>query len=307
MMPLPIPPPGPHGGDGPRLAAWLGRPIESILDLSMSINPCPPDVGALVAEHRSSIRHYPDGAAATAILAAAIGVDEERVVLTNGGAEAIALVAQVESTGDVIEPEFSLYRRHLRTLTAGAPRWRSNPGNPTGRLAPADARAAVWDEAFYPLSTGAWTRGDDDAWRLGSLTKLWACPGLRIGYVVAPDVRRASTIRDLQPRWSVGALALAAVEQLVPATDLESSANRISVLRASLAAALRRRSLIVDETDAPWVLVRDADLRGPLAARGVLVRDCGSFGLPGTVRVAVPDDDGRRWLLDAIDEVLDQR
>ena len=36
--------------------------------------------------------------------------------------------------------------------------------------------------------------------------------------------------------------------------------------------------------------------RGALARAGVLVRDCASFGLPGTARVAVPDEDGRARL-----------
>jgi histidinol-phosphate/aromatic aminotransferase/cobyric acid decarboxylase-like protein len=45
--------------------------------------------------------------------------------------------------------------------------------------------------------------------------------------------------------------------------------------------------------DAPWVLVDGAgDLRARLARRGVLVRDCTSFGMPGTVRIAVPDERG---------------
>ena len=72
-------------------------------------------------------------------------VDPDRLLLTNGGAEAIALVG-AELGGRVEEPDFALYPR------GGGPLWRSNPHNPTGRLArgPAD----VWDEAFYPLATG---------------------------------------------------------------------------------------------------------------------------------------------------------
>jgi hypothetical protein len=82
-------------------------------------------------------------------------------------------------------PEFSLYARHLQALRREAGRWQSNPNNPTGELAAPDAEAAVWDEAFWSLATGTWTRGDADrgAVVVGSLTKLFACPGLRVGYV----------------------------------------------------------------------------------------------------------------------------
>ena len=47
------------------------------------------------------------------------------------------------------------------------------------------------------------------------------------------------------------------------------------------------------EAAANWILVEGAaGWRTPLAQQGVLVRDCASFGLPGTIRVAVPDADG---------------
>ena len=146
-----------HGGDGARLAAALGVDADAVLDLSASLNPCAPDVVALAARHLGALRRYPDPHGATAALADAIGVDADRVVLTNGGAEAIALVAAELGAGWVEAPEFSLYERHLRP---GGGRWRSNPRNPTGELASLAERAAVWDEAFYPLATGEWTRGE---------------------------------------------------------------------------------------------------------------------------------------------------
>jgi histidinol-phosphate/aromatic aminotransferase/cobyric acid decarboxylase-like protein len=45
-------------------------------------------------------------------------------------------------------------------------------------------------------------------------------------------------------------------------------------------------------SDANWVLVDAADLRAALAAHAIAVRDCGSFGLRGVVRIAVPDSTG---------------
>ena len=68
--------------------------------------------------------------------------------MTNGGAEAIALVAGELGRAWVDEPDFSLYRRHLPAVVAGAPRWRSNPRNPTGLLRRDRRDRRVWDEAF---------------------------------------------------------------------------------------------------------------------------------------------------------------
>ena len=288
------PPPADHGGDGARLAAALGIDPDAVLDLSASLNPCAPDVAALAARHLGSLRRYPDPADATASLARAIGVDADRLVLTAGGSEAIALVAHHLGTGHVEGPEFSLYERHLPPGGGGG-RWRSNPNNPMGTLAAPTATAAVWDEAFWPLATGTWTRGDADrgAFVVGSLTKVFACPGLRVGYVLTPTADVADRLRRRQPLWSVSSLAGALVPDLLDRSDLPGWRAAITGLRADLTALLRHHGHTVDAADAPWVLVPAAgDLRRRLAAHGILVRDCASFGLVDTVRVAVPDAAG---------------
>jgi histidinol-phosphate/aromatic aminotransferase/cobyric acid decarboxylase-like protein len=300
---LTAPRPGPHGGDGARLAAALGVPADAVLDLSLSVNPVAPDPTDTISRVAGAARRYPDPGPATEALAARLGVAADRVVLTNGGAEAIALVAAETGTGRVDEPDFSLYARHLARLDPAGPRWRSNPHNPTGRLAPPGERADVWDEAFYPLATGAWTRGDPGSIVVGSLTKLFACPGLRVGYVVAPDARLARRLRARQPRWAVNALACEAVPELLASADLRAWAAAVACLRGALVALLARHGLAADPSDACFVLVRRAPaLRDHLAARGVLVRDTGSFGLPGGVRVAVPDAGGLDRLADALRE-----
>lgn len=280
-----------HGGDGPAIAAALGIDLAELLDLSASLNPFAPDVPTIAAAHLNSLVAYPDHHAATQAMADAIGVARERMVLTNGGAEAIALVAQHLGTGAIIDPEFSLYRRHLPVVDPAAGRWRSNPSNPLGQLAAAEDRAAVWDEAFYALATGTWTRGDDDAWRLGSLTKLWACAGLRLGYVIAPSEAEAEAIRSLQPRWAINGLALALLPALLAQTDLEGWSRQIAALRADFAAAISELGFTVAEGAANWVMVDDVDaplLRSQLIGHRVIVRDCSNFGLPTTVRIALP-------------------
>ncbi|HEV3452613.1 MAG TPA: aminotransferase class I/II-fold pyridoxal phosphate-dependent enzyme [Acidimicrobiia bacterium] len=285
--------PGPHGGDGARLAAALGVSPDAVLDLSASLNPCAPDVAALVAAHVGAVRRYPDIEAPTEALAAAIGVPATRVVLTNGGAEAIALVAAELPVGWVDEPDFSLYARHLRVRDRRARRWRSNPHNPTGRLAAAGDSADIWDEAFYPLATATWTRGDPDAVVVGSLTKVFACPGLRVGYVLCPAPDLAERLRERQPRWSVNGLACAVLPTLLARADLAGWASAVTRLRRELGARLRTAGLEPEPSDAGFVLVRRAPgLRDHLARRGVLVRDTASFGLEGGVRIAVPDRSG---------------
>ncbi len=295
-------PPGAHGGDGERLAALLGVSPNAILDLSASLNPVAADPAPVVARHIDAIGRYPDDAPATATAADAMGVEVERFVLTNGGAEAIALVAQLCPIGRIDEPEFSLYGRHLRVVDPLGPRWMSDPNNPTGRLAGADERAFVRDEAFYPLATGVWTREDADTIVVGSMTKVLRCPGLRIGYIVAPDDVIARQLADLRPRWSVNGLAIAALPELLEQADLRAWARAVAELRGELAALLVARGLEPSPGAANFLwLPRAAGLRQHLLPLGILVRSGASFGHPDAVRIAVPDTAGLERLARALE------
>ncbi len=297
--------PGPHGGDVLRLATALGRPPTDILDLSASLNPLAPAIEPVLAAALEGIGHYPDDERATRALAEAMDVDPARLVLTNGGAEAIALVAQAHPVGWAEECDFGLYRRHLRTLDPAGPRWRSDPHNPTGRLAPADDVAAVRDEAFYLLATGTWTRGDAASTVVGSLTKAWAMPGLRVGYVLATDAEAAQTIRSLRPRWSVNGLVCAALPALLARAEPARWRDGIAGLRRELVSLLGAHRLHAEPSDVNYVWVPHAHrLRERLLPHGILVRHGGSFGHPDAVRIAVPDADGLDRLASAL-AVLD--
>lgn len=295
-------PPGAHGGDAWRLAAALRIAPEDVLDLSASLNPVAPAVAPLVAAHLDELERYPSDRRATVCLAEAMELDPQRLVLTNGGAEAIALVARLLPVGHVDDPDFSLYARHLDRLEPDAPLWRSDPHNPTGRLAPEDEVADVRDEAFYALATSRWTRGDDDVVVVGSLTKVFACPGLRLGYVIAPDESFADAIRAARPEWSVNGLAAAVLPDLLAAADLAAWSASISGLRAELADLLARHGYRSAPSAANYLWVPDAaGLRDRLLPSGILVRSGASFGFADAVRVAVPTPDGLTRLTDALE------
>jgi histidinol-phosphate/aromatic aminotransferase/cobyric acid decarboxylase-like protein len=308
--------PGEHGGDGRMVAASLGLDPAAVLDLSVSLNPFASDPAPVVRRHLAAgvLGRYADALdleTATAELAGVLGVDRGRVLVTNGGSEAIALVAGELGRGWVAEPEFSLYARHLAVLDPGGPVFRSDPHNPSGRLAQPGERADVWDEAFYPLATGRWTapRGSHGSVVLGSLTKVLSCPGLRIGYVVVPDddgeslgvAGLSGRLARRQPAWSVSPLALSALPELLAAADLPGWCRAVRAARADLVAVLAAHGLAPMESDANYVLVPGVPgLRAALAGRGVVVRDCASFGLDDHVRIAVPDGAGLARLDDAL-------
>lgn len=303
-----VPPPGDHGGDGARVAAALGWDPDEVLDLSASLNPFAPDVQVLASGHLPALRRYPAVAEAETVVAAMIGLPADRVVLTAGGSQAIALVAGHVGAGWVDEPDFSLYRRHLRELDPAAGAWRSDPHNPTGLLAAPDAseEVTVWDEAFLPLSAGTWSR-NRPGWALGSLTKAFACPGLRLGYLVAPSPEEAATVRRERPEWAVGGLGCALLPTLAELADPIGWTKSIAAARDDLAGLLRRYGWRPDASEAPWLLVpAAAGLREALAFEGVVVRDCTTFGMPDHVRIAVPGETGLERLETALKSAADR-
>ena len=218
-----------------------------------------------------------------------MGVDPDRLLLTNGGAEAIALVA-AELGGRVDEPAFGLHPRGR-----GGPLWRSIRTVRADCWPRPDETADVWDEAFFPLATGRWTRGDGRV-VVGSLTKLLGLPR------TAPRLRarRAGPGGPLPgpPAAVVGGrpgarrrCPTSSPPSICPAgaPGWRSSGARWSV-------CWRSHGLTVRPSDANWVLVDRGGLREALAPHGVVVRDCASFGLPGVTRIAVPSAQGLdRW------------
>lgn len=288
-----IAPPGAHGGDGMAVAASLGLDPADVVDLSASLNPFAPDLTPLLAGNAGALRYYPDPSAATQALAEAMGIEPARLLVTNGGSEAIALVARELGGHVASEPEFSLHPR----MDSG-PVWRSDPHNPSGRLADGTTVAGVWDEAFYPLATGRWTAGRHGV-VVGSLTKLFACPGLRLGYIIDDDIERFARH---QPAWSVGTLNLAVLVDLLRSADLPAWAAGIATLRHQLGTLLANYGFESKLSDAPWLLVEAAGLRERLAPHGVVVRDCTSFGLPSMARIAVPGEHGLERLAIALEQ-----
>ncbi len=104
-------------------------------------------------------------------------------------------------------------------------------------------------------------------------------------------------------------LAAAALPELLATVDLTAWSSQIAEARAALVDLLAGHGLAARPSDAPWVLVDLSDrtaasLRAELAVHGVLVRDCSSFGMPDTVRIAVPAPADRGRLARALGQVL---
>jgi histidinol-phosphate/aromatic aminotransferase/cobyric acid decarboxylase-like protein len=193
------------------------------------------------------------------------------------------------------------------------------PNNPTGIAPPPAAVAAfaarrpdvtlVLDESFLAVSDrhadlrAPMPRG---VVRVRSMTKEHAIPGVRVGYVLAPPALAAALERS-RPAWSVGAPAQAAALAALDADAFVADTRaRWLADRDALAARLRTLGLVPGESAAPYLLVRVRDaaaVRERLLARHrILVRGCGSFGLPRHLRLCgrpAPDVDRLARALEA--------
>ena len=202
-----------HGGD-----VWQGGAPGEYLDFSANLNPeGPPQwVRAAMLRGLENARFYPDlrQGAAVAGLSAHLGLPEACILPTAGGIEAIACAAGLSKRHAVAQPTFQEYgalcgahRDVKRSELAdyrpepGETLWLCNPNNPTGEALPrgdvlallekleAVGGRLVVDEAFIDYCPEHSVRHavcDHPALIvLGSLTKVLAIPGVRLGYLAA--------------------------------------------------------------------------------------------------------------------------
>ncbi|MBO8162899.1 MAG: threonine-phosphate decarboxylase [Brevibacillus sp.] len=202
-----------------------------------------------------------------------------------------------------------------------------HPNNPVGNLLDRDELLQIaqycerqnvylcMDEAFLDFLPD----GDDqslltDLARLPhlllfrSMTKMYAIPGLRLGYAIG----QAGVIARMQARqipWSVNGLAQSAGEWLLRHEDF---------VRQTQSLVQRERERIISEV-ANWPGIRvfpglanylllyidgiaSLQLQERMAKRGILIRNCSMYpGLgEGYVRVAVKKADENRRMLDSL-------
>jgi threonine-phosphate decarboxylase len=199
------------------------------------------------------------------------------------------------------------------------------PNNPTGKLISPDLLrkisekclekniTLIMDECFMPF-TGASDEYslrsclNENAIVLKAFTKLYAMPGLRLGYAVCGSVDIAEKIRDSGQFWSVSVPAEAAgIAALEVKGWIEKTVSLITVERDYLVRELRGCGLEVFDSSANFLLFKARDdLSKLLLKKGIMIRKCTDFhGLgKGYFRTAVRTRKENEILVRAIKEVL---
>jgi len=181
-----------------------------------------------------------------------------------------------------------------------------NPNNPTGVYldlgeveALADAARdsgslLVVDEAYLSFVEHPWDSLElldrPEVMLVRSMTKDYAQTALRLGYAIASE-EVVSRLREYQPDWSVNGLAQrAGIWALDDAGYLPRARQAVSNAKEYLIREIAKLGLEVPPSEANFLLIHvgnAAKWRPLLLAKGVVVRDCTSFGLPGYIRVGI--------------------
>jgi len=196
-----------------------------------------------------------------------------------------------------------------------------NPNNPAGYyltrkeiekvLVASGDGLLVIDEAYIAFAVKS--RGSLDLINQGnvivlrSMTKDYGIPGLRLGYAVSNN-KIIDSLRPALPPWNVNSIAQnAGVYVLGQEEYLLQSLQQTQAAKRFLTGELTRLGFKVLPSDANYFLVKvdnATEFRRFILAKGILVRDCSSFGLEEYIRVAPRTLPECRKLIRAINDIV---
>lgn len=200
----------------------------------------------------------------------------------------------------------------------------ANPNNPTGALIHppvlkqilAHCRElgiyVVLDECFIEFcdadcSMVSQLTEFDNLILIRAFTKIFAIPGVRLGYLVCSNKALLRKIRENIPEWNLSCFAHAAgCACALETAYISQTAGYIKKERKFLEKELGKRGCLVFPSAANFLLCYSKEpLYRKLLEHGILIRDCRNFrGLyEGFYRIAVRNRDENIQLMRVLDEI----
>lgn len=143
---------------------------------------------------------------------------------------------------------------------------------------------------------------------LRSLTKLYAFPGLRFGYLLTENKKIIENLNKLTPSWDINTLALEAAKFSLT-QDMSQVVLKIQKEKSILLNNLKSVGIEVFDSKANFLLCRyKKKLSNALLNQGVIVRDCSDYrGMDDTYfRVAVRTNSDNMILFKNIKELIER-
>ncbi|MCM1136447.1 MAG: aminotransferase class I/II-fold pyridoxal phosphate-dependent enzyme [Clostridium sp.] len=210
----------------------------------------------------------------------------------------------------------------FETLTKGTELvFLANPGNPSGKIISREYLKrllsycrergifVILDECFIEFCTGnnsmlEEVRQFENLLLVRAFTKIFAIPGVRLGYLICSNGPLLEKIGRQLPEWNLSCFAQAAGQVCaVEKAYLNKTADYVAGERKFLTDGLKRRGIAVVSGEANFLLVYSSEeLYEKLLSKGILIRDCGNFrGLSkGFYRIAVKSRKENEALLGAL-------
>lgn len=348
-----------HGSNPQYLYEAIGRKLpEKYIDFSANINPLgpPPELKEKWNEFYEKIMVYPDPQAKNlkTLIAKKENIAEDSLLIGNGGAELIYLIARMLSGKSVLimQPAFSEYEKAclankcqvayhqlkeadfglnidllLPKIEGNDALFLCNPNNPTGIYYPQSMILKlieecekhncflIIDEAFYDFlpeydsllpSIGRFSK----LIIIRSLTKMFAIPGIRLGYLAAGS-EIISELSKLQPHWSTNVLALLTGELCLRNNGfVKQSLEYIQNERIRLFRFFQEQNFVVTPSSVNFYLLRDTSLKDQyqlfefLLDKGIIPRHTFNFpGLEGSwLRFAIKKNQENNQLMEVLTE-----
>ena len=198
------------------------------------------------------------------------------------------------------------------------------PNNPTGQRIEPDLLKQiseccyqnhvilVCDECFLGFSENAEAYSLHQCFHeyciiLNAFTKLYAMPGLRLGYALCGSVQNAALLQRTGQCWSVSVPAQAAgISALDEKEWIADTVRYVHTEREYLEKALRSLGIFVYESSANFIMIKAPEsFADEMEKHGILVRRCDDFHNldSGHFRIAVRTHTENAALISAINEV----
>lgn len=314
-----------HGGQ-----TWQQLGDRFVCDFSVTTNTLGTPVEALSQARKSlgDISHYPPADCEQAITALSkfTDFDATRILISNGASEMIELLMRAVPKGPFAHTPYSAgYMEYVRAArVAGRKQVKSSteaavsviirPNSPTGHFMSLDDLSeyiqnamgvVVVDESFMAFRGPSWRKESalelidvypDKLIVLFSWTKLWCCPGIRLGSVSASS-EWISRIKAMQTPWSCNTVAQVFLTEVCK--DDAYLKKTWTVLPAWKKEQEERVSRLGWKINldspawVPWVFFECPDEETAQRATDVAfqagcpVRNCRSFGIPKCIRLGV--------------------
>ena len=204
-----------------------------------------------------------------------------------------------------------------------------NPNNPTGKLIDPDLMLdiitycrmnqiyVVIDECFmdFVKDCQKHTRKGLIPYNpyvviLNALTKLFAFPGIRIGYAMTSDADLIHAVNAQLPSWNVSAVAQLAGKEVVHHEEyVEESRKYVFREREYMYEEMKKLGLKVYEPSANFIFFKsDIPMYKKLLERHILIRNCDNFDgiMHGYCRVAIKKHNENEILLKEMENIINK-